>query len=167
MHSLQTWSENVSVAPSREQQQFGVFTSFTSTYRPGWVMLQISVTSHRRQKYLNKMRKNIFVFVAFLLVIINQHSSNIILFEYFTSHLFGDTELTFPDIHFSPISFKNITLRFLLIHFKATYEEFVECKHVAELCLYFRFNNGQNGKDTNSLGGNGVLQSILCIKSKI
>lgn len=91
-----------------------------------------------------------FCVCCFLPVIINQHSSNIVLFEYFTSHLFGETELTFPDIHFSPITFRNITLRFLLIHFKATYEEFVECKHVTELCLYFRFNDGKNGKDTNA-----------------
>lgn len=71
-----------------------------------------------------------FCVCCFLPVIINQHSSNIVLFEYFTSHLFGETELTFPDIHFSPITFRNVTLRFLLIHFKATCEEFVECKHV-------------------------------------
>lgn len=58
--------------------------------------------SDRQQKYLNKMMKNILCLLLFA-VVIKQHSSSIILFESFTSQLFGDTELTFPDIHFSHI----------------------------------------------------------------
>lgn len=129
-------------AEKNKNEQSGVCTSFTSMSRPGWAMLQIwcpfsNVPQTAGIFWTNTWTKWWRTFLCLLFFCLSSLTiTAVTLFS--TSHhiLCGYTELTFPDKHFSPITFRNITLRFLLIHFKATYEEAVECKHVTELSIF-------------------------------